>query len=115
MTSAALITAADGLTPAASGASAAAYSPVATVSFPSTPAAKQARWLLDSVQHHPIPAAQIAAHFDATYLATLPAPAATTLNASFEGVAHLQLDKVTVSTPESIGFVVTSTGRTSSR
>ena len=55
--------------------------------------------------------AQVSAHFDAAYLATLPAPAATTLNATFEAVAHLQLDKITTSTPESIGFVVTVNGK----
>ena len=70
---------------------------------------------LDSVQHHPIPAAQVAAHFDAAYLATLPAPAATTLNASFAGRRALAARQGDVSTPESIGFVVTSTGRASSR
>jgi hypothetical protein len=102
-----LVTAAGGLGPAASGASGATSSPVATASFPSTPAGKQAQWLFDAVQHHPIPGAQVAAHFDAAYLATLPAPAATTLNASFAGIAHLQLDKITTSTPESIAFVVT--------
>ena len=57
--------------------------------------------------HHPIPAAQIAAHFDNAFLASLPAPAATTLNATFATVAHLQLDEVTMSRPESIAFVVT--------
>ena len=107
MATAVLVTVAGGLGPAASGASGATSSPVATASFPSTPAGKQAQWIFDAVQHHPVPAAQVAAHFDAAYLATLPAPAATTLNATFAAIDHLQLDKVTMSTPESIGFVVT--------
>ena len=74
----ALVTAAGGLGPAASSTSGAKSSPFATASFPSTPAGKQAKWLFDAVLHHPIPAAQVAAHFDTAYLSTLPAPAATT-------------------------------------
>jgi dienelactone hydrolase len=107
MAAAVLFTAAGGLAPAASGASGAKSSAVATASFPSTPAGKQAKWLFDAVVHHPIPAAQIAAHFDSAFLASLPAPAATTLNATFASVAHLQLDEVTISRPESIAFVIT--------
>jgi pimeloyl-ACP methyl ester carboxylesterase len=102
-----LMTASVGLGPAVPSASGASSSAVATASFPTTPAGKQAKWLFNAVLHHPIPAGQIAAHFDTAYLSTLPAPAATTLNASFAGITRLQLDGITTSTPGSIQFVVT--------
>ncbi|HTW08870.1 MAG TPA: alpha/beta fold hydrolase, partial [Acidimicrobiales bacterium] len=85
---------------------------VAGVSFPSTPAGKQAQWLLTAVQQHPIPPAEIAAHFDLTYLATLPPPAATTLNASFAAISQLQVDSIMSATSTSIALVVTVNAKT---
>lgn len=78
--------------------------------FPNTPAGEQASWLFAAVGHNPIPAAEFATHFDSAYLATVPAPAATTLNASWAGVKSLRLDSITSSAPDSIAFVITTTG-----
>jgi len=82
----------------------------AALSFPITPAGRQASWFLNAVLHHPIPASQVAAHFDQAFLATLPAPAAGTLNASFVDVKSLLLDSVTSSTTRAIAFIVTVNG-----
>jgi dienelactone hydrolase len=82
-----------------------------TVSFPNTPAGRQARWLVGALAHLPIPAAQIAAHFDRAYLAIVPAPAAAALNASFVGLHRLRVDSITTSTPTSIEFIVTVNGK----
>jgi uncharacterized protein len=97
------------LSPVAWAATPSSASPAA---FPGTAAGKQAAWLVTAVQHHPIPSAQISAHFDSSYLATLPPPPATTLNASFAAVQQLQLDTITASTPSSIVFLVTVNGKT---
>jgi uncharacterized protein len=78
--------------------------------FPDSAAGRQARWLVAAVRHAPIPETAIAAHFDRAYLASLPAPAAATLNATFVGVQHLRLDAITTSTPRTIVFVVTKNG-----
>jgi uncharacterized protein len=78
--------------------------------FPDTAAGRQARWLVAAVPHLPIADSAIAAHFDRAYLASLPAPAAATLNAGFAGVQHLRLDAITTSTPRTIVFVVTVNG-----
>jgi uncharacterized protein len=82
----------------------------ASVSFPDTAAGRQARWLVAAVRHVPIPDSAIAAHFDRAYLASLPAPAAATLNAGFVNVQHLRLDAITTSTPRALVFVVTVNG-----
>jgi pimeloyl-ACP methyl ester carboxylesterase len=84
----------------------------ASVSFPDTPAGRQARWLFSAVAHHPVADAAITAHFDRAYLATLPAPAPAALNASFAGLQRLQLDSITTSTPDALAFVVTVNGTT---
>jgi uncharacterized protein len=92
---------------------AAAQAPTSTtaaVGFPATPAGMQAGWFVDAVRHHPVPASQIAAHFDSAFLAALPAPAAATLNASFVNLTSVSLDSVTASTPTSIAFIVTANG-----
>jgi uncharacterized protein len=83
----------------------------ASTSFPNTPAGQQARWLFRAVRHVPITDAAITAHFDRAYLASLPAPAAATLNAGFVGVQHLRLDAITTSTPRTLVFVVTLNGK----
>jgi dienelactone hydrolase len=82
------------------------------VSFPTTPAGRQARWLVGAVTHAPIPAAEIAAHFDRAYLAYVPAPAAAALNASFEGLHRLRVDSITTSTPAALAFIITANGTT---
>ncbi len=81
-------------------------------SLPSTPAGKQAAWLVGALAHLPIPAAQITAHFDHAYLASVPAPAPAALNASFVGLHNLRVDSVTTSTTSTIVFVVTVNGKT---
>jgi uncharacterized protein len=116
----AALVAAVGLTPSApaSAMAMATTEPAATSrspaapAFPATAVGRQAQWLVTAVQHQPIPPAQVEAHFDSSYLATLPPPAATTLNASFAAVKQLRVDAVTSSTPTSIAFLVTVNTRT---
>lgn len=79
-------------------------------SFPNTAAGRQAAWLVHAVSHEPVPANEFPAHFDSAYLATLPAPAAATLNASWTGITGLRLDSISSSAPDSIVFVVTVSG-----
>jgi Beta-lactamase enzyme family/ORF 12 gene product N-terminal len=81
----------------------------ATVSLPGTPAGTQARWLLGALKHAPIPAAEITAHFDHTFLAQV-TPAK--LNTVFTGVRSVQLDSVTASTPGALVFMVTANRQT---
>lgn len=84
----------------------------AAVSFPATPAGRQARWLVGALAHVPVPAAEIAARFDRAYLALLPVPPATALNASWAALQRLRVDGITSSTADAIAFVVTVNGRT---
>ena len=79
----------------------------ATAGFPDTAAGRQARWLLGAVPHAPIPAAAIRTHFDATFLAQVPA---SRLNSVLAAVRSLRLDSITHSTPGSLAFVVTANG-----
>ena len=79
----------------------------ATASFPDTAAGRQAHWLLGAVAHPPIPAAAIRTHFDATFLAQVPA---SRLNSVLAAVRSLRLDSITHSTPGSLAFVVTANG-----
>jgi len=111
---AAVALAAAGLIVTAAGCSPAAPHPAqtATVSFPDTPAGSQARWLYGAVQHLPVPAAAITAHFDSGYLATVPAPPAAALNASWTALRGLRLDAITASKPRDIVFTVTINGNT---
>ena len=81
-----------------------------TAGFPNTQAGKQASWLVAAVGHEPVPTAEFPKHFDGAYLATLPAPAAATLNASWIGITGLRLDSITSSSSDSITFVVTVSG-----
>ena len=78
--------------------------------FPDTAAGKQAAWLFNAVKHHPIPEAELAAHFDGAYLATVPSPGAATLNASFADIQTLKLDSITTSSESEIVFVATTNG-----
>jgi hypothetical protein len=82
----------------------------AAVTFPDTPAGRQARWLVGAVPHAPISAAEIAAHFDRAFLVRVSSVAA--LNASFEQVHRLRVDSITSSTPDTLAFVITVNGTT---
>ncbi len=81
----------------------------ASVSFPATPAGRQAEWFAGAVAHHPIPMTEIDAHFDSTFLSAI-SPA--TLNGDLTGVAGVQLDSISTSTPTAIAFIVTVNGTT---
>jgi hypothetical protein len=81
-----------------------------TARFPDTPVGRQASWLIRAVAHHPIPAAEFPAHFDSGYLSTVPAPAAATLNASWQDIQSLRLDSITGGTPSTLVLVVTTNG-----
>jgi hypothetical protein len=83
----------------------------AQASLPDTPAGRQAHWLLGAVAHHPVPAVEFAAHFDRAYLATVPTPAAATLNASWQTIKGLRFDAVTSSAPGIVVFTVTVNGK----
>jgi dienelactone hydrolase len=101
-----------GLMAVAAGCSPAASHPAhaATVSFPDTPAGRQASWLARAVRDLPVPAAEITAHFDRGFLADVPAPAAAALNASWAGLHSLRLDAITASTPDTVAFTITTNG-----
>lgn len=86
------------VSPAASG---------STASLPDTPVGRQARWLLGVVARGPIPDAAIEAHFDATFLAQVPA---ASVNSVFTHVRSLRLDSIVHSTPSALVFVVTANG-----
>lgn len=88
---------------------ASAAPPAATASFPHTAAGSQAHWLFGAVKHHPIPAAEVTAHFDHAFLAQVP-PAE--LSTSFAGLSSLRLDSITTSTPAAMVFIVTANGST---
>jgi dienelactone hydrolase len=107
----ALVAAVIAATGTACGTAARHSSAPTSVRFPNTAAGQQARWLFAAVRHLPIPDAAITAHFDGAYLASLPAPAAATLNAGFVGVQRLRIDAITTSTPRSLTFIVTVNGK----
>jgi beta-lactamase class A len=77
----------------------------ATASFPDTSVGRQAHWLIGVVAHPPVPVPALKAHFDATFLAQIPA---SRLNSTFALVQGLRLDSITNSTPDTIAFVVTA-------
>jgi dienelactone hydrolase len=85
--------------------------PKAAATFSSTPAGKQASWLVGALAHLPLTAAEVSAHFDRSYLALVPPPAAAALNASFVGLRSLRVDAITTSTPTAIDFTVTVNGK----
>jgi pimeloyl-ACP methyl ester carboxylesterase len=84
--------------------------PSSATTFPDTPAGKQARWFVTTVAHHPVSAQQIESHFDSGLLATVPAPAVQTLNASWQGIRSLRLERMTGATNDQVEFVVISNG-----
>lgn len=107
LASASMIAAAAGCSSAALPASPA--SPAATASFPHTAPGTQAHWLFGAATRHPIPAAEVTAHFDHAFLAQVPA---AELNTSFAGLSSLHLDSVTTSTASAMVFIVTANGST---
>ncbi len=79
--------------------------PGATANFPGTSVGRQAHWLIGVVAHPPVPVPALKAHFDATFLAQIPA---SRLNSIFALVRGLRLDSITKSTPDTLAFVVTA-------
>jgi beta-lactamase class A len=77
----------------------------ATASFPDTSVGRQAHWLVGVVAHPPVPVPALKAHFDATFLAQIPA---SRLNSTFALVRGLRVDSITRSTPDTLAFVVTA-------
>ena len=88
--------------------SASAATGTAAAALPSTPPGVQARWLLGAIEHQPIPAAAITAHFDQVFLAKIP-PAQ--LNAVLAHVTSLRLDTILTSTSEFVALAVTDNGQ----
>jgi uncharacterized protein len=84
--------------------------PSSATTFPDTPAGTQARWFVAAVVHHPVSAEQIGAHFDSGFLAKVPAPAVKTLNASWQGIGTLRLERMTGATNDEVEFIVISNG-----
>lgn len=82
----------------------------AAVRFPATAAGRQASWLAGAVEHLPIAASAIDAHFDRAYLARVPAPAATALNQSFAPLRELRVDAITSSSADALTFTATVNG-----
>jgi Beta-lactamase enzyme family/ORF 12 gene product N-terminal len=79
-----------------------------TVTLPGTPPGAQARWLLGAIEHQPVSAAAITAHFDQAFLAKIP-PAK--LTAALGRVTSLRLDSVPESTSEFVVLFVTDNGQ----
>ncbi|MFY9773325.1 MAG: Cpe/LpqF family protein, partial [Trebonia sp.] len=77
-------------------------------SLPATPPGAQARWLLGAIEHQPISAAAITAHFDQVFLSKIPA---VQLNAVLAHVTSLRLDAVLTSTSEFLTLAVTDNGQ----
>ncbi|HET9016376.1 MAG TPA: serine hydrolase [Thermomicrobiaceae bacterium] len=83
-------------------------SPAVGVALPDTPAGRQAQWLFAAAVHAPIPTAQLTAHFDAAFLTQVPPDH---LNETFVALHSLQVDRVTASTPDTLGVIVTTNGK----
>ena len=80
----------------------------AAATLPGTPPGAQARWLLGAIEHEPIPAAAITAHFDRVFLGKIPA---AQLNGVLSHVTSLRLDTVLTSTSEFVTLAVTDNGQ----
>jgi hypothetical protein len=89
-------------------ASASAATAAAAATLPGTPPGAQARWLLGAIEHQPIPAAAITAHFDQVFLGKIPA---AQLNGVLAHVTSLRLDTVLTSTSEFVTLAVTDNGQ----
>ena len=95
--------------PTTSAADAAATSTTTTAvtTLPDTPVGSQARWLLGALDHLPILAAVVRAHFDATFLAQV-SPAA--LNQALPAAAAAKLVSVTVKPANALAAIVSVSG-----
>ena len=80
----------------------------AAATLPGTPPGAQARWLLGAIEHQPIPAAAITAHFDRVFLGKIPA---AQLNGVLAHVTSVRLDTVLTSTSEFVTLAVTDNGQ----
>ncbi|MFY9866616.1 MAG: serine hydrolase [Trebonia sp.] len=80
----------------------------AAATLPSTPPGVQARWLLGAIEHQPIPAAAITAHFDQVFLTKIPA---AQLTATLARVSTLRPDAVLTSTSEFVTLAVSLNGQ----
>ena len=89
-------------------ASTSAATGAAAATLPGTPPGAQARWLLGAIEHQPIPAAAITAHFDQVFLGKIPA---AQLNGVLAHVTSLRLDTVLTSTSEFVTLAVTDNGQ----
>lgn len=96
-----------GLTLAAAACASSTPPTAPKLSYPGTPAGRQAAWLAGAATHVPIPASELRAHFDAGFLAATTPDA---LNTSFAGLRTVKLDSITTSSAASLSFVVTADG-----
>ena len=106
--------AAAGIVTAAAACSSAAKTPTTTATtattvaaLPATPPGVQARWLLGTLAHLPVPAAAITAHFDQVFRAKV---SAAQLNAILGQFTNMRLDAVALSTSEFVILNVTDNG-----
>jgi hypothetical protein len=88
-------------------ATASAAAGTAAATLPGTPPGAQARWLLSAIEHEPIPAGTITAHFDQVFLGKIPA---AQLNGVLAHVTSLRLDTVLTSTSEFVTWPSQTTG-----
>jgi Beta-lactamase enzyme family/ORF 12 gene product N-terminal len=89
-------------------ANASATTGAAAATLPGTPPGAQARWLLGAIEHQPIPAAAITAHFDQVFLGKIPA---AQLNGVLAHVTSVRLDTVLTSTSEFVTLGITDNGQ----
>jgi hypothetical protein len=97
-----------GQKPPSPPATAPAATGVAAATLPGTPPGAQARWLLGAIEHQPIPAVAITAHFDQVFLGKIPA---AQLNGVLAHVTSVRLDTVLTSTSEFVTLAVTDNGQ----
>ena len=81
----------------------------AASSLPTTPVSRQARWFLAALDHLPIPAGTVRAHFDSTFLAQVTTPQ---LNAALQQIGPLRLVAISSSTPSTLVFTAVETSPT---
>jgi hypothetical protein len=114
---AAVALAAAGILTATAACSSAAKAPTATATATTATTAAalsatlpgvQARWLLGTPTHLPIPASAVTAHFDQAFLAKIPA---AQLNDTLGQFTSLRLDAVALSTSEFVILNVTANGQ----
>jgi len=108
LAAAGILTASAACSAAGTPASTSAATAAAAATLPGTPPGAQARWLLGAIEHQPIPAAAITAHFDQVFLGKFPA---AQLNGVLAHVTSLRLDTVLTSTSEFVTLAVTDNGQ----